>query len=90
MSASSPATDHRPARTVPWHARLLIALGMACGLVAGAVAAELASDWHPLLASDGAAIVLLVSSVALVGSGLFPLALARLAAADPPSAPRRQ
>ncbi|MCB1886214.1 MAG: hypothetical protein KDH20_01290 [Rhodocyclaceae bacterium] len=87
MSVSSPATDRRNAPPVPWHARLLLALGGVCGLAGSAVAADLVSAWHPLLAADGTAIVLLVSAVALVGSGLFPIVFQRLAAADNPAPP---
>lgn len=67
---------------MPILARLLIALGallLACG---AALAAGAARDWHPLLAAPGAGLVLIVSAIALIGSGLFPLVLARLAARD--------
>ncbi|MCB1957144.1 MAG: hypothetical protein KDG55_15805 [Rhodocyclaceae bacterium] len=77
---------------MPWHARLLLGLGGLCALTGGAIAGGLGADWHPLFGSDGSALVFFVSAMALVGSGLFPIVLARLADADrgatPPPPPQ--
>ena len=59
-----------------------------CGLgVAAAIPGLLAVSGHgawlpPVLADSGAGIALLVTAVALIGSGLFPLVISRLIAAD--------
>ena len=37
---------------------------------------------HPLLADEGAGLALVVSAVALFGSGMFPLVIARLRMGD--------
>lgn len=60
----------------------LIALGALCVLFGLALTAGIGSGWHPLLASDGAGIVFIVSGIALAGSAAFPLVFARLAAGD--------
>lgn len=70
---------------MPIFPRLLITLGallMVCGV---ALAAGAGSDWHPLLSGPGAGLVLIVSAIALIASGLFPLVLRRLAARDLPA-----
>ncbi|MFV0664537.1 hypothetical protein [Denitromonas sp.] len=71
-----------PRRSPPLFAWLMILSGGLCALFGLALMAGFGLAWHPLLASDGAGIVLLVSGIALAGSGAFPLVFARLAAAD--------
>ena len=73
-----------PRRSPPLFAWLMILSGGLCALSGLALMAGFGRAWHPLLASDGAGIVLLVSGIALAGSGVFPLVFARLAAADDP------
>lgn len=66
----------------PRAALLLVACGVLCAAAGLLLALGVGRTWHPLLAADGAGIVLIVSGVALAGSGLFPVVLARLAARD--------
>ncbi|WP_246116266.1 hypothetical protein [Denitromonas halophila] len=74
-------TEARP-KSPPVLASLMIAIGALCTIFGLALTAGLGADWHPLLATDGAGIVMLVSGIALAGSGAFPLVFARLAARD--------
>ncbi len=67
-------------RNAPLFAWLLLALGvltLAAGLLVGL---GIGSTLHPLLASPGSGVVLLVSALALIASAAFPLVLTRLAA----------
>lgn len=66
----------------PRAALLLVAAGMLCSLLGLLLAVGVGRTLHPLLAADGADVVLVVSGVALASSGLFPVVLARLAARD--------
>ncbi|KAA3655636.1 MAG: hypothetical protein DWQ11_00175 [Proteobacteria bacterium] len=75
MSTPSPATSS----LLAW---LMILAGAVCIVFGLALMAGVGGGWHPVLASDGAGIVLLVSGIALAGSGAFPLVFARLAADD--------
>ncbi|TVO67909.1 hypothetical protein [Denitromonas ohlonensis] len=74
-------TEARP-KSPPVLASLMIVIGALCTIFGLALMAGLGADWHPLLATDGAGIVMLVSGIALAGSGAFPLVFARLAAGD--------
>ena len=56
--------------------------GIACLFAGGALLLGLGQDLHPLLASAGAGLAIVVSGVALIGSAAFPLVFARLAARD--------
>lgn len=79
MHDSSPAARRFH---VPLPALLMVACGVA-GIVFGMLLlAGIGRHLHPLLDGDGAGIALLVSGVALAGSGLFPVAFAWLAAQD--------
>ena len=75
-------------RRFPLSFLLCTGLGILCaipGLVRGM--AGFGDLIHPLLADEGAGLALVVSAVALIGSGLFPFVIARLRAAegaDPP------
>jgi hypothetical protein len=78
--------DKRPA-LVPLTAWLLGIPGLLC-LLAGFVL--LVGDFsasHPILAETGAALVLIVSALALLGSAAFPVVLAHLARQDEKAGP---
>lgn len=81
-------------RRYPFSFIALTVLGVASG-AAGALALSGGGAWiHPVLNDTGAGIALLVTAVALVGSGFFPLVISRLIANDkregaaPPSSRR--
>lgn len=63
---------------MPWSAQVMFVLAALCTGLAVLNFAGMGGSVHPLLASDGAGLALLVSAVALLGSGMFPLVLARL------------
>lgn len=54
-------------------------LGLVCLAVGGIALAGLGGAWHPLLADEGAGIGFIVTAIALLLSGAFPLVLRRLA-----------
>ncbi|MBL8484448.1 MAG: hypothetical protein JNJ60_19795 [Rhodocyclaceae bacterium] len=66
----------------PIGALLMVFLGAVCLVFGGVLMMGFGHDWHPLLASSNAGLVFAVSGVALVGSGIFPIVFALLAAAD--------
>ncbi|MCB1960157.1 MAG: hypothetical protein KDE68_06485 [Rhodocyclaceae bacterium] len=70
-----------PRRNLVFPALMLLAGGM-CLMIGALLSAGVGAHLHPLLASDGAGIVALVSGVALIGSASFPLVFARLTARD--------
>jgi len=57
-------------------------LGILCAIPGIVSMAGFGAAIHPVLADEGAGFAFLVSAVALVGSGLFPLVIARLRAAE--------
>ncbi|HQU89065.1 MAG: hypothetical protein H6944_12455 [Zoogloeaceae bacterium] len=69
-------------KSPPLFAWLLLVCGALCTVFGLLLMTGVGADWHPLLATDGAGIVMLVSGIALAGSGAFPLVFARLAADD--------
>lgn len=58
---------------------VLTSLGIATGLPGLASVAGFGGAIHPLLDDPMAGLALIVSAVALIGSGLFPFVIARLA-----------
>ncbi len=70
---------------IPLASWLLGLPGIAALVAGGLVLAAEERVLPPLLAEPGAALVLIVSAVALLGSAAFPLAFARLAARDAPT-----
>lgn len=79
----------RPRVRWPWSVWLLGVPGGLCVLGAAALLAGWGSSacLPPLLSGPAAALALLVSGLALLGSAAFPLAIARLMAADQPDDP---
>lgn len=69
-------------RRYPLSFIVLTALGVACGVPGLVSMAGFGAALHPLLADEGAGLAFVVSAVALIGSGLFPLVIARLRAAE--------
>lgn len=93
LKKNSVDVDPRHSKIPPPHqlalALALIFIGVCC-LIAGTLfLLGIGAGLHPLLASDegrhSVGIVLLVSGIALAGSGAFPLALAWLTAQDKPA-----
>lgn len=74
---------HSTSPRVPLASWLLGLPGALALLAGGLLLAVDNSQLPPLLAEPGAALVLIVSAVALLGSAGFPFVLARLAARDP-------
>lgn len=72
-----------PRRNLVLPALMLLAGGV-CLMFGALLTAGIGDHLHPLLASDGAGIVALVSGIALIGSASFPLVFSRLAARDTP------
>ncbi|MCX8146449.1 MAG: hypothetical protein N3C59_08965 [Azovibrio sp.] len=66
-------------RRYPLSFLILTALGLATGLPGLLSVAGYGALLHPLLADPMAGLALVVSAVALIGSGLFPFCIARLA-----------
>ena len=67
-----------PMQRYPLSFILCAVLGLLC-VVPGAVSmAGFGAALHPLLADEGAGLALIVSAIALFGSGAFPLVIARL------------
>ncbi len=66
-------------RRYPFSFLALTALGIATGIPGLVSVAGFGDSLHPLLADPMAGLALVVSAVALVGSGLFPFFIARLA-----------
>lgn len=60
----------------------LTSLGVLVALPGIASLAGFGAALHPLLADTGTGLALLVSAIALIGSGLFPLVISRLMRAD--------
>lgn len=75
----------RHPRRYPLSFLILTALGILVALPGIASLAGFGAALHPLLADNGTGIALLVSAVALVGSGLFPLVISRLMRAEAPT-----
>ncbi|WP_459950082.1 hypothetical protein [Denitratisoma sp. agr-D3] len=65
-------------RRYPLSFLILTALGLLTALPGLAALTGVGARLHPLLADTGTGIALLVSAVALIGSGLFPLVISRL------------
>lgn len=63
----------------PWTFVFFTILGALCAVVGLAVFAGLLRDFHPLLADEMAGWGLIVSAIACVLTGAFPLVLRRLA-----------
>jgi hypothetical protein len=57
-------------------------LGILCGIPGLVSMAGFGAAIHPVLADEGAGLAFVVSAVALIGSGLFPLVIARLRAGE--------
>lgn len=57
-------------------------LGILCGIPGLVSMAGFGASIHPVLADEGAGLAFVVSAVALIGSGLFPLVIARLRAGE--------
>ena len=53
-------------------------LAVLCGIPGVVSIAGFGALLHPLLADEGAGLALVVSAVALFGSGMFPLVISRL------------
>lgn len=53
-------------------------LGVFCGIPGLVSMAGFGAMIHPLLADEGAGLAFVVSAVALIGSGAFPLVIERL------------
>lgn len=75
-----PSITLPPMRRYPLSFIILTALGMATGLPGLASVAGFGGSLHPLLADPMAGLALVVSALALFGSGLFPFVIARLMA----------
>jgi hypothetical protein len=71
--------EHR----VPWVARVLFMMALLSLAPAVMCFAGAGGQIHPALADPMAGVAFLVSSIALAGSGAFPLVLSRLADKDP-------
>ena len=69
-------------RQYPLSFLILTALGLVVAIPGIAALAGIGGQWHPLLADTGTGIALVVSALALIGSGLFPLVIARLMRAE--------
>lgn len=65
-------------RRYPLSFLILTALGLLTGLPGLISVAGFGAPLHPLLEDPMAGLALVVSAVALIGSGLFPLVIARL------------
>jgi len=90
LAFSSPRMEVPPYRAPPIAAMrryplsflILTTLGILTGLPGLAALAGFGAQWHPLLADTGTGIALVVSAIALIGSGLFPLVISRLMAQE--------
>ncbi|TXG86713.1 MAG: hypothetical protein E6R10_09510 [Rhodocyclaceae bacterium] len=69
-------------RRFPLSFLLCTGLGILCAIPGLVSMAGFGHLIHPLLADEGAGLAFVVSAVALIGSGLFPLVIARLRAAE--------
>lgn len=65
-------------RRYPFSFLILTALGILTGLPGLLSVAGFGALLHPLLEDPMAGLALLVSAIALIGSGLFPFVIARL------------
>lgn len=61
---------------------ILCSLGLACAIPGVISLVGEGGQLHPMLEDASAGLALLVSAVALIGSGLFPFFIARLQAAE--------
>lgn len=71
-----------PPRPYPLSFLILTTLGILVAIPGLVALLGLGGQWYPLLADPGTGIALLVSAVALIGSGLFPLVISRLMQAE--------
>ena len=69
-------------RRYPFSFIALTSLGVLVALCGLVVLAGFGERLHPMLTDPGSGIALLASAVALIGSGLFPLVIARLTRHD--------
>lgn len=76
-------------RRYPLSFLILTALGIVTGLPGLLSVAGFGAILHPLLEDPMAGLALVVSAVALIGSGLFPFFIARLARAGEVPGPER-
>ncbi|WP_303784001.1 hypothetical protein [Azovibrio restrictus] len=76
-------------RRYPLSFLILTALGLATGLPGLLSVAGFGAPLHPLLEDPMAGLALVVSAVALIGSGLFPFFIARLTRAGETPGPER-
>lgn len=67
---------------LPLSSLVMGVLGLACSAAGLAFMLGLGAGLHPLLATPGAGLAILVSGIALLLSAAFPLALRRLAQRD--------
>lgn len=74
-------------RPYPYSFLILTGLGIASAIPGLLSLAGFGTLIHPVLADTGAGIALMVTAIALVGSGLFPLVISRLISADPSKPP---
>lgn len=72
-------------RRYPASFLILSTLGVLCALPGLISVAGLGALLHPVLADPMAGLAFLVSAVALIASGLFPLVIARLKAGEAPA-----
>ena len=69
-------------RRYPFSFLALTTLGILCAFPGAISLAGFGGRLHPLLDDPMAGLALLVSAVALIGSGAFPLVIARLKAGE--------
>jgi hypothetical protein len=69
-------------RRFPLSFLALTFFGVLCGVPGLVSMAGFGGLIHPLLADEGAGLAFVVSAVALIGSGMFPLVIARLRASE--------
>lgn len=65
-------------RTYPVSFLVLSALGLACAVPGGLSLAGFGALIHPVLEDPMAGLAFIVSAIALIGSGLFPLVIQKL------------
>ena len=71
-------------RRYPFSFLALTSLGILCALPGLISVSGFGASLHPVLEDPMAGLAFLVSAVALIGSGAFPLVIAKLKAAEPP------
>ncbi len=62
---------------------ILTTLGLACAILGAMSIAGFGNSLHPVLEDPMAGLVFIVSAIALIGSGAFPLVIEKLKNADP-------